>query len=119
MIESTTKRRAKPVEQEIDSEVLAFGRQFDDKSPLDELVREGARRIIQAAIDSEVEAFIERHSGRVDERGRRLIVKNGSLPAREILTGAGPVEINQGRVRDKSKDPGQRVDFSSSVLPAY
>lgn len=119
MSKSTTKRKAKPVEQEIDSEVLAFRRQFDDKSPLDELVREGARRMIQAAIDSEVEGFIERHSGHVDELGRRLVVKNGSLPAREILTGAGPVEIKQGRVRDKSRDPDRRVDFTPSVLPAY
>ena len=119
MSKSTTKRRAKPVEREIDSEVLAFRRQFDDKSPLDELVREGARRMIQAAIDAEVDGFIERHSVRVDELGRRLVVKNGSLPPREILTGAGPVEIKQGRVRDKSKDPDRRVDFTPSVLPAY
>ena len=119
MNKSTTKRKAKPVEQEIDSEVLAFRRQFDDKSPLDELVREGARRMIQAAIDAEVDGFIERHSVRVDELGRRLVVKNGSLPPREILTGAGPVEIKQGRVRDKSKDPDRRVDFTPSVLPAY
>ena len=119
MNKSTTKRKSKPVEQEIDSEVLAFRRQFDDTSPLDELVREGARRMIQAAIDAEVDGFIERHSVRVDELGRRLVVKNGSLPAREILTGAGPVEIKQGRVRDKSKDPDRRVDFTPSVLPAY
>jgi putative transposase len=119
MYKSTTKRKAKPVESEVDSEVLAFRRQFDDKSPLDELVREGARRMIQAAIDSEVEAFIERHSGRVDELGRRMVVKNGSLPAREILTGAGPVEIKQGRVRDKNSDTHDRVQFIPSVLPAY
>jgi putative transposase len=119
MNKSTTKRKSKPVEQEIDSEVLAFRRQFDDKSPLDELVREGARRMIQAAIDAEVDGFIERHSVRVDELGRRLVVKNGSLPPREILTGAGPVKIKQGRVRDKSKDPDRRVDFTPSVLPAY
>ena len=119
MNKSTTKRKSKPVEQEIDSEVLAFRRQFDDKSPLDELVREGARRMIQTAIDSEVESFIERHSSHVDELGRRLVVKNGSLPAREILTGAGPVEIKQGRVRDKNSDADERVQFIPSVLPAY
>lgn len=119
MNKSTVNRKAKPVEQEIDSEVLAFRRQFDDKSPLDELVREGARRMIQAAIDSEVESFIERHSGHVDELGRRLVVKNGSLPTREILTGAGPVEIKQGRVRDKNSRADERVQFIPSVLPAY
>lgn len=119
MFKSTTKRAAKPVEQQIDPEVLAFRRQFDDQSPLDELVREGARRMIQAAIDAEVETFIARHATRVDESGRRLVVKNGSLPAREILTGAGPVEIKQGRVRDNGSDAEARVQFVPSVLPAY
>lgn len=119
MFKSTTKRAAKPVEQQIDPEVLAFRRQFDDQSPLDELVREGARRMIQAAIDAEVETFIARHASRVDESGRRLVVKNGSLPAREILTGAGPVEIKQGRVRDNGSDAEARVQFVPSVLPAY
>jgi transposase-like protein len=119
MFKSTTKRAAKPVEQEIDPEVLAFRRQFDGQSPLDELVREGARRMIQAAIDAEVETFLARHAARVDESGRRLVVKNGSLPAREILTGAGPVEIKQGRVRDNGSDAEARVQFVPSVLPAY
>jgi transposase-like protein len=75
--------------------------------------------MIQAAIDSEVESFIQRYSGHVDELGRRVVVKNGSLPPREILTGAGPVEIKQGRVRDKNSNADDRVQFVPSVLPAY
>jgi transposase-like protein len=106
-------------DETVDPEVLAFRQQFDEKSPLDELVREGARRMLQSAIDAEVEAFIARYSDRVDASGRRLVVKNGSLPAREILTGAGPVEVRQGRVRDNTPDPEKRVQFSPSVLPAY
>ncbi len=114
-----------------DPEVLAFRAQFEqarfeqahveDRSPLDTLVREGARRMLQQAIDAEVEQFLIRHADRRDEQGRRLIVRNGHLPAREILTGAGPLEVRQPRVRDRSPDSEQRVRFSperAAALPA-
>ena len=119
MNQTKTDRGSMPVDHELDPEVHAFRAQFDDRSPLDELVREGARRMLQAAIDAEVEAFIAQHADRRDDSGRRHVVKNGSLPAREILTGAGPVEVRQGRVRDNSPDPESRVQFTPSILPAY
>jgi putative transposase len=119
MSKTTTSRQNTPVSNELDPEVIAFRRQFDDRSPLDEIVREGARKMLQAAIDTEVDAFIETHQDRRDEQGRRLVVRNGSLPAREILTGAGAIAVKQGRVRDNSPDASQRVQFSPSVLPAY
>lgn len=119
MSKTTIDRRSVLEDEAVDPEVLAFRQQFDQKSPLDELVREGARRMLQSAIDAEVDAFIARHSDRVDGSGRRLVVKNGSLPAREILTGAGPVEVRQGRVRDNTPNREERVQFSPSVLPAY
>ncbi|TWU45123.1 hypothetical protein Q31b_02940 [Novipirellula aureliae] len=75
--------------------------------------------MLQAAIDAEVEDFLAQHSNRLDERGRRLVVKNGSLPEREILTGAGAIPVTQGRVRDNTADPDKRVTFTPSVLPAY
>ena len=75
--------------------------------------------MLQAAIDAEVESFIAMHADRTDERGRRFVVKNGSLPEREILTGAGAIPVTQGRVRDNDPDPGNRVTFSPSVLPSY
>ena len=119
MSKTTTDRLNVPADSQLDPEVLAFRRQFDDRSPLDEIVHEGARRMLQLAIDAEVEAFIEDHQHRRDESGRRLVVKNGSLPAREILTGAGPIPIKQRRVRDNSPDRESRVEFSPSILPAY
>ncbi|MEM7315148.1 MAG: IS256 family transposase [Planctomycetota bacterium] len=119
MTKSKADRRSTPVDQPLDPEVLAFRRQFDDRSPLDELVREGARKMLQAAINAEVDGFVEQHRERRDEEGRRLVVKNGSLPARQILTGAGPIEVSQGRVRDNSPNSRNRVQFTPSVLPAY
>jgi putative transposase len=102
-----------------DAEVLAFRATFDGRSPLDDLVHQGARRMLQAALESEVQAFLEQHTGKVDDQGRRLVVRNGSLPARQILTGAGPLEVAQPRVRDKSPEVAERVRFSSSILPPY
>jgi len=112
-------RRGNPVVTNVDPEVIAFREQFDVVSPLDELVREGARRMLQTAIDAEVTAFVAAHDDRRDDAGRRVVVRNGSLPAREILTGAGPLTVQQGRVRDNSPDPNERVTFTPSVLPAY
>jgi transposase-like protein len=75
--------------------------------------------MLQAALESEVQTFLEEHSARVDDEGRRLVVRNGHLPERQIVTGAGPLEIRQPRVRDKSADPSERVRFSSEILPPY
>ena len=89
----------------------------EGRSPLDVLVREGARKVLQTALESEVQDFLEQHASRVDDEGRRLVVRNGHLPTREIVTGAGPLEIAQPRVRDKSPEVAERVRFSSSILP--
>jgi transposase-like protein len=113
----TKERPSNPVEQ--DSEVLAFRAQFDDKSPLDEIIRMGAQQMLQTAIEAEVGEFLLQHSDRRDEDGRRLVVRNGYLPSRELLTGAGRLEVNQPRVRDKSPDNESRVTFSASILPPY
>ena len=99
--------------------VIGFSESDERRSPLDTLVQEGARTMLQAALESEVQEFLELHSSRVDEQGRRQVVRNGYLPPREIVTGAGPLEVSQPRVRDKSVDVAQRVRLSSSILPPY
>lgn len=75
--------------------------------------------MLQAALESEVQTYLEEQAARTDEHGRRLVVRNGHLPARQIVTGAGTLEIQQPRVRDKSPDPSERVRFSSEILPPY
>ena len=119
MTKTKTDRQDVPVDEQLDAEVISFRAQFDQRSPLDEIVREGARRMLQSAIDAEVDTFIAMHADRTDERGRRQVVKNGSLPQREILSGAGAIPVTQGRVRDNHPDPSKRITFSPSVLPAY
>ena len=115
----TTEQLARPESIDVDPEVIAFRKQFEAVSSLDELVRLGAQQMLQSAIEAEVEGFVFQHADRVDDQGRRLVVRNGYLPSRNLQTGAGPLELKQPRVRDNSSDKDQRVRFSSSILPAY
>ena len=75
--------------------------------------------MLQAAIESEVDQFLEEHVAKRDAAGRRLVVRNGHLPAREIMTGAGRLEIQQPRARDKDPNPSVRIRFSPSIIPQY
>jgi putative transposase len=104
---------------ELDPEVVAFRAEFGETSPLDELVRTGAQRMLQSAIETEVNDFLLEHDQRQDVAGKREVVRNGYLPARKILTGAGPLEVEQPRVRDNSSEKESRVQFSSKILPPY
>ena len=86
---------------------------------IDEIVREGARRMLAAALEAEVAAYIAAHAGELDERGRRLVVRNGKAEARQVLTSAGAVEVAAPRVNDKRVDEttGERQRFASAILP--
>ena len=76
--------------------------------------------MLAAALDLEVEEYIQRFAQERDGRGHRLVVRNGSLQERTILTGVGAVNVAQPRVVDKRLDEnGQRQHFSSKILPPY
>src|SRR5919108_5320310 len=62
-------------------------------SLIDEIVREGARRMLAEALQAEVDAYIAQFAGERDDHGRRLVVRNGSHQPREVLTSAGAVEV--------------------------
>jgi transposase-like protein len=83
---------------------------------LEELVRQGAREILQRAIEVEVQDLLAQYDGVRLIDGRRAVVRNGYLPEREILTGIGPVEVKVPKVRDRS---GSGVKFNSAVAPPY
>jgi len=63
-------------------------------SLLDEIVRDGARQMLTAALQAEVAAFVNAHADQVDQDGRRLVVRNGSHDAREVVTSAGAVGVH-------------------------
>jgi len=88
---------------------------------IDEIVREGARRMLAAALEAEVAAYIATYAGEVDEQGRRLVVRNGHAVARRVLTASGAVEVRAPRVNDKRVDDttGERRRYSSAILPAW
>ena len=75
--------------------------------------------MLQQALEAEVQDFLRRHEDRRDDEDRRLVVGNGHLPSREVLTGAGPLQVRQPRVRDNSPNSEQRVRFTSKILPPY
>ena len=95
----------------------------NDRAPslIDEIVREGARRMLAEALQAEVDAYIVAHAAERDENGRRLVVRNGCHQPREILTSAGAVEVMVPRVSDKRTDPdtGERKRFSSAIVPPW
>ena len=90
-------------------------------SLLDELVRDGARQMLAAALQAEVAAYVEQFTDVVDGNGHRLVVGNGYHEERDVVTGAGAVTVTAPRVNDKRVDPetGERQQSSSRILPAW
>jgi len=97
--------------------------QFPEASSSDVLtgiLRQGAQRLLAEAVEAEVAAYIAAHQAVKDERGHRLVVRNGHKDERAIQTGLGPVTVRQPRVDDRRIDEnGQRVRFTSRILPPY
>src|SRR5262245_6702572 len=77
--------------------------------------------MLAAALEAEVAAYIAAHASELDERGRRLVVRNGHAEPRRVLTSAGAVPVVAPRVNDKRVDEatGERRRFSSAILPAW
>lgn len=85
------------------------------RDPLTEVLRSGARELLQQAIEAEVAEFLWQHRELRDERERQRVVRNGHQPERSIQTGIGDVPVKQPRVRDRQGT----IKFSSSILPRY
>ena len=90
-------------------------------SLIDQIVRDGARQMLAAALQAEVAACIDQFPGLRGEDGRRMVVRNGTAEPRTVLTSAGAVEVTAPRVNDKRTDPatGERKRFSSAILPPW
>ncbi len=89
------------------------------RTSLDELAREGARRLIAAALEAEVADYVERLRRERDADGRALVVRNGTARPRPVTLGAGTVEISAPRVNDRREIDGERQKFTSRILPPY
>jgi putative transposase len=90
-------------------------------STLDEICREGARRMLAAALEVEADNYIAELVGELDEQGHRLVTRNGHARPRTITTAAGPIEIQAPRVNDRRVEPdsGEKMRFRSSIVPPW
>jgi transposase-like protein len=88
---------------------------------LDELARQGARRMLAVALEAEVDDYLAAHAAERDECDRRLVVRNGHARQREVLTAAGAIPVRAPRVDDRRVDPatGERMRFRSVLLPPW
>ncbi|EHL30916.1 IS256 family transposase [Legionella drancourtii] len=86
------------------------------EAPLTEVLRQGAKELIRKAVESELSEMLSAYSDVRLLDGRPAVVRNGYLPARQIQTGIGEVEIQVPKVRDRS---GSGIHFSSQLLPPY
>ena len=88
----------------------------DGRDALTDVLRQGAWRMLAQTVEDEVEAFVAAHEHIRDEKGRRLVIRNGYLPERTIQSGIGDIAVKAPRVRDRS---GSGIRFTSAILPPY
>lgn len=87
-----------------------------NEDPLTELLRTGAQKLIQQAVEIELKELLGRHSPRLTNDGKLSVVRNGYLPERELQTSIGPVTVKIPKVRARDGDP---VTFRSALVPPY
>ena len=85
------------------------------ETSLEAIIRDGARKMLQEAIENEVVEYINQCKDLRDDENHRLVTRNGYLPKRSIQTGVGPLPIEQPRIRDERPEN----NFSSAILPKY
>ena len=102
-----------------DTNVIKLAQPGSFTDSLTEILRNGAHALLAQAVELEVTDFIGRYADLKTAAGRQRLVRHGHLPKREIMTGIGPVAVRQPRVRDREPSEGERIRFSSSILPPY
>jgi len=88
-------------------------------SPLEEIVKRGAVELLVRALDVEVDSFLEKYQYVLDDKGNRLVVRNGYNPQRKIITGAGQLDVSTPRIDDRILDKHNEPRFKSSIIPPY
>ena len=102
-----------------DSNVIKFAQPGAFTDSLTEILRNGARALLTQAVEAEVAEFLAKHADLKTETGQQRVVRHGHLPERDIMTGIGPVAVRQPRVRDREASEGERIRYSSSIVPPY
>jgi len=100
------------------SEIGPSGPEETSQDVLTEILRKGSQKLLAEALEVEIEEFVERYRELRDDGGRRRVVRNGYLPAREVQTGIGSIPVKVPRARDR-EGGAEPIRFSSSILPPY
>lgn len=104
-----------------DTTITSLHQPRSAEDPLTEIARDGARRMLAAALRAEADAFVAQHAEEILPDGRRRIVRHGYGPERSIQTGIGPLDVRRPKVRDRAADvPAEKkIRFSSAILPRW
>ena len=87
---------------------------------LTDVIWAGARKLIEQAIEAELAALLAAFAAEKLADGRARLVRHGSLPEREVLTGIGPVAVKVPRMRDRGTGE-EKISFTPqhpAPLPA-
>jgi putative transposase len=96
--------------------VVSFQDREQIVDPLNDLLRTGARKLIEHAIEAELQELLSQHAGQQTDSGLATVVRNGYLPERTIQTGIGPVTVRIPKIRSRTGEP---VTFHSALVPPY
>ena len=102
-----------------EDKVVAFKQEGAIDDPLTEILRSGAKRLIEQAVEAEFAAFLASHGDLRLPDGRRRVVRHGYDPVRPIQTGIGPVEVEKPKARDRGASGEDRIRYASSILPKW
>lgn len=103
-----------------DTDIIALRQPGSVDDPLTEIARDGARRMLAAALRAEADAFVAQHAEEVLPDGRQRVVRHGYGPERSIQTGIGALDVRRPKVRDRAAGPAdEKVRFSSAILPKW
>ena len=87
--------------------------------PITDILRQGARRLLTAALEAEINLFLNQYKKITDNKGNQRVVRNGYLPERSLQTGIGGVPVKVPRVRDRADESSDKVKFESTLVPRY
>lgn len=103
-----------------DSKVVRLRQPDEIEDPLTAILRSGARRLLEQAIEAEVASFLALMKDLTLPDGRERVVRHGHGPERTIQTGIGAVAVRRAKVRDRGgEEDGERVRFTSAILPRW
>jgi len=103
-----------------DTDIIALRQPESVDDPLTEIARDGARRMLAAALRAEADAFVAQYAEEMLPDGRQRVVRHGYGPERSIQTGIGALDVRRPKVRDRAAAPdGDKVRFTSGILPKW